>query len=30
MNPWHDFRDERITSERFISVIEITKGSKNK
>ena len=30
MNPWHDFRDERITAEKFISVIEITKGSKNK
>ena len=30
MNPWHDFRDERIKSERFISVIEIPKGSKNK
>lgn len=30
MNPWHDFRDERIKPERFISVIEIPKGSKNK
>jgi inorganic pyrophosphatase len=30
MNPWHDFRDERITAENFVSVIEITKGSKNK
>ena len=30
MNPWHDFRDERITPENFVSVIEITKGSKNK
>lgn len=30
MNPWHSFRDERITENRFISVIEITKGSKNK
>ena len=30
MNPWHDFGDERIQSENFISVIEIPKGSKNK
>ena len=30
MNPWHDFRDERISAENFVSVIEITKGSKNK
>ena len=30
MNPWHDFSDERINSKRFISVIEIPKGSKNK
>ena len=30
MNPWHDFEDSRIQSERFISVIEIPKGSKNK
>ena len=30
MNPWHDFEPDRITSERFISVIEIPKGSKNK
>ena len=30
MNPWHDFNDERIKSDRFISVIEIPKGSKNK
>ena len=30
MNPWHDFNDERIKSNRFISVIEIPKGSKNK
>lgn len=30
MNPWHDFGDERIKSENFISVIEIPKGSKNK
>ena len=30
MNPWHDFRDERISAENFVSVIEITKGSKKK
>ncbi len=30
MNPWHDFSDERIKSNRFIAVIEIPKGSKNK
>ena len=30
MNPWHDFDDVRINSNRFISVIEIPKGSKNK
>ena len=30
MNPWHDFNDERITPEKFIAVIEIPKGSKNK
>ena len=30
MNPWHDFSDERIKIENFISVIEIPKGSKNK
>lgn len=30
MNPWHDFNPNRITSDRFIAVIEIPKGSKNK
>ena len=30
MNPWHDFSEERINSDKFISVIEIPKGSKNK
>ena len=30
MNPWHDFSEERIKSKKFISVIEIPKGSKNK
>ena len=30
MNPWHDFSDERIKIDNFISVIEIPKGGKNK
>lgn len=30
MNPWHDFSDERINIDNFISVIEIPKASKNK
>ena len=30
MNPWHDFEYERIQPEKFIAVIEIPKGSKNK
>jgi inorganic pyrophosphatase len=30
MNPWHDFSSDRIQVEKFISVIEIPKGSKNK
>jgi len=30
MNIWHDINEERITKEEFISVIEITKGGKNK
>ena len=30
MNPWHDFDDERISVDDFISVIEIPRGSKNK
>ncbi len=30
MNPWHDFDAERITSDKFISVIEIPKGGKKK
>ncbi len=30
MNPWHDIKSERITPEEFISVIEISAGSKNK
>lgn len=30
MNIWHGFPDEKITGERFYSVIEIPSGSKNK
>jgi len=30
MNIWHDISKERITKERFIAVIEISKGSKKK
>ena len=30
INPWHDFDAERITKERFLSVIEIPKGGKKK
>lgn len=30
MNPWHDFSEERIKVDNFISVIEIPRGSKNK
>jgi len=30
MNPWHDVKPERITPEKFLSLIEISKGSKNK
>lgn len=30
MNPWHQFRDERIKKDDFVCVIEIPKGSKNK
>ena len=30
MNPWHDVKEERITPEKFLSLIEISKGSKNK
>ena len=30
MNIWHDVDKKRITSERFLSVIEIPKGSKKK
>ena len=30
MNPWHDFEKERVTPERFVSVIEIPKKCKKK
>jgi len=30
MNIWHDIKEERIKKDEFISVIEITKGGKNK
>ncbi|MCL2598474.1 MAG: inorganic diphosphatase [Firmicutes bacterium] len=30
MNIWHDIRKERVTAERFVAVIEITKGSQKK
>ncbi|MGN1302014.1 MAG: inorganic diphosphatase [Clostridia bacterium] len=30
MNIWHDISQERITKDKFVSVIEISKGCKNK
>lgn len=30
MNPWHDIRKDRINPDNFLSLIEISKGSKNK
>ena len=30
MNIWHDIREDRIKPDDFVSVIEITKGGKNK
>lgn len=30
MNPWHDVKQERIAPEKFLALIEISKGSKNK
>ena len=30
MNPWHDINPSRITPEDFLTVIEISKGCKNK
>lgn len=30
MHPWHDVSPERITPEKFLALVEISKGSKNK
>ena len=30
MHPWHDVKSTRITPEKFLALIEISKGSKNK
>lgn len=30
MNPWHDIKHERINPDKFLALIEISKGSKNK
>ena len=30
MNIWHDMNQERIKTDDFLAVIEITKGGKNK
>jgi inorganic pyrophosphatase len=30
MNPWHDIGRSRVSAERFLAVIEISKGSKKK
>ena len=30
MNIWHDISGERISKEKFVAVIEISKGCKNK
>ena len=30
MHSWHDVRSDRVTPEKFIALIEISKGSKNK
>jgi len=30
MHSWHDVKPERVTCEKFIAMIEISKGSKNK
>ena len=30
MNIWHDLSEDRVSPSRFVAVIEITKGCKNK
>jgi len=30
MNPWHDIAEAKITPEKFLAVIEISRGSRNK
>ncbi len=30
MHPWHDVKPNRVTPQQFLSLIEISKGSKNK
>ena len=30
MHPWHDVRASRVTPDRFLALIEISKASKNK
>lgn len=30
MHPWHDVKSMRVTPEKFLALIEISKGSKNK
>lgn len=30
MNPWHDFDPGRITPQKFVAIVEISKGGKNK
>lgn len=30
MHPWHDVKPSRVTPEKFLALIEISKGSKNK
>ena len=30
MHPWHDVRAARVTPDRFLALIEISKASKNK
>ena len=30
MHPWHDVKASRVTPDRFLALIEISKASKNK